>query len=98
MMPERPTEGEGLDAHLLVAELHALKAMLESLAASVAAYEAADERRGLVTVTQAAELMNVAPRTVYRWIESGRLPVVHIGPRLLRLRARDLVEFADGEF
>ena len=33
-----------------------------------------------ITVTQAQELLNVGRATIYRWIETGKLPgAIHIG-------------------
>jgi excisionase family DNA binding protein len=37
------------------------------------------------TVAQAAELLNVKPVTVYRWIENGTCKSLRIGPKLLRI-------------
>jgi excisionase family DNA binding protein len=39
----------------------------------------------LLTVTEAAELLGVQPRTLYKWAYQGRLPVVKLG-RLTRVR------------
>lgn len=40
----------------------------------------------LLTVQQAADMLNVKPQTVYVWIQSGRLPAHRIGSRGVRLQ------------
>ncbi len=42
------------------------------------------------TVAEAATLFRVSKPTVWRWIASGRLPAVRVGPRLIRIRRVDL--------
>ncbi len=44
----------------------------------------------LLTIREAAEILNVSPRTLERWSLEGRLPRVEIGPRTIRYRADDL--------
>jgi excisionase family DNA binding protein len=46
----------------------------------------------LRTIDEAAELLNVSPRTVRRLIESGALPVHRLG-RLVRIADQDLGAF-----
>jgi excisionase family DNA binding protein len=46
----------------------------------------------LRTIDEAAELLNVSPRTVRRLIESGALPVHRLG-RLVRIADADLAAF-----
>jgi excisionase family DNA binding protein len=46
----------------------------------------------LRTIDEAAELLNVSPRTVRRLIESGALPVHRLG-RLVRIGDADLAAF-----
>jgi excisionase family DNA binding protein len=46
----------------------------------------------LRTIDEAAELLNVSPRTVRRLIESGALPVHRLG-RLVRIADPDLAAF-----
>jgi excisionase family DNA binding protein len=46
----------------------------------------------LRTIDEAAELLNVSPRTVRRLIESGALPVHRLG-RLVRIGDLDLAAF-----
>lgn len=40
-----------------------------------------------ITLQQAAEIYGVHPRTIRRWIASGRLAAERVGPRLIRLNA-----------
>jgi excisionase family DNA binding protein len=35
-------------------------------------------------------MLHVSKPTVWRWIESGRLPAARVGPRLIRIRRVDL--------
>jgi excisionase family DNA binding protein len=46
----------------------------------------------LRTIDEAAELLNVSPRTVRRFIESGALPAHRLG-RLVRIADPDLAAF-----
>ncbi|BBY82010.1 helix-turn-helix domain-containing protein [Mycolicibacterium pulveris] len=39
----------------------------------------------LITITQAAEMLAVDPRTIRRWIAQGRLKARRIGPKLIRV-------------
>lgn len=51
----------------------------------------------LLTVHEAADLLGVQPRTLYKWASEGRLPVVKLG-RLTRFRAsviEKLIEVGD---
>jgi excisionase family DNA binding protein len=43
-----------------------------------------------LTIAQAAELLQLDPHTIYRWIALRRLPVVRLSPRAVRVRAVDL--------
>jgi len=51
--------------------------------------EDAPER--LLDVHAAADVLSVAPRTLYKWAAKGRLPVVHLG-RAVRFRESTLRE------
>jgi excisionase family DNA binding protein len=42
------------------------------------------------TVAQAAELLNVRPVTVYRWIENGTCQSLRVGPKLLRIQESEI--------
>ncbi len=46
----------------------------------------------LVGIAEAAEMCNVHYRTIRRYIASGRLDAVRVGPRLLKVRRSDLEE------
>jgi excisionase family DNA binding protein len=45
---------------------------------------------GFLTVAQVAEMLEVSPRTVLRWVERGDLPAVRLPGGRLRVSARDL--------
>lgn len=47
--------------------------------------------RPFYTVTEAAHLLDVSPVTVWRWIETRRLPAYRVGPRRIRIRKEDLM-------
>lgn len=48
--------------------------------------------RRLLSVKQAAEYLGLSPKTLYAWIESGRVPYVALGRRRL-LDPRELDKF-----
>lgn len=50
----------------------------------------------LLTVRQAAELLQVHPQTIYTWIRTGRIPCVRHGGTV-RLRREDVVPVPMGE-
>jgi excisionase family DNA binding protein len=41
----------------------------------------------LLTIPQVAKWARVSTKTIYRWIESGRIPVVKFGERTYRIPA-----------
>lgn len=47
----------------------------------------------LLTMEQVANSLGVSLKTVYRWIDSGELPVSLIGKRTYRIFERDLIKF-----
>ena len=47
----------------------------------------------LLTMEQVAKKLEVSLKTVYRWIDSGELPVSLIGKRTYRIFERDLIKF-----
>lgn len=51
--------------------------------------------RTLLTPRQVAERLAVSPRTVYLWIEQGRLPAVRLSQRVTRISEEALDAFAD---
>lgn len=51
---------------------------------------ATTKERNYYTVSEAAELLDVSPSTVWRWIQAGKLPAYRVGGRALRIRKPDL--------
>jgi len=49
----------------------------------------------LLKPEEVADLCGVGLRTVYRWIQSGALPVVEFSHRCKRIRPEDLSEFIE---
>ena len=47
----------------------------------------------LLTMEEVAKRLGGSLKTVYRWIDSGELPVSLIGRRTYRIFERDLVKF-----
>ena len=47
----------------------------------------------LIGLQEAADYCDVSYRTIRRWIASGHLNAVRVGPRLLKVDADDLVAF-----
>ena len=45
----------------------------------------------LLTVSQVAKWARVSPKSIYRWIESGKIPVVKFGERTYRIPARAVI-------
>lgn len=48
--------------------------------------------RELLSADEIAERLGVHVSTVRGWIRDGSIPAIRVGPRLLRVRWRDLVE------
>ena len=46
-----------------------------------------------VTVAELAEYWLVGRKQIYKQIEAGTLPAIRLGPRLLRIRTADALEF-----
>jgi excisionase family DNA binding protein len=46
----------------------------------------------LLTIPQVAEWARVSTKTIYRWIESGKIPVVKFGERTYRIPAGAVIE------
>ena len=49
----------------------------------------------LLTVTELATILNVAPGSVYHWISQNRLPVVRFSKRCVRFRESDVKRLLD---
>jgi len=47
----------------------------------------------LLSMEQVAKKLGVSLKTIYRWIDSGELPVSQIGRRTYRIFERDLIKF-----
>ena len=47
----------------------------------------------LLTMEQVAKRLGISLKTIYRWIDSGQLPVCQIGDRTYRIFERDLIKF-----
>ena len=46
-----------------------------------------------VTVAELAEYWLVGRKQIYKQIDAGTLPAIRLGPRLLRIRTADALEF-----
>ena len=47
----------------------------------------------LMTIQEVAAFYKVAPRTVRNWIDEGRLEIVRLGPKLIRIEEEALYRF-----
>ncbi len=52
--------------------------------------DAAPAASPLVTIADAAERLSVSPKTIRRYVASGALTAVRIGPRLVRVELASL--------
>ena len=64
--------------------------LLRGAAMSKPHFRSVDRDPDLLTITQAAKVLNIRPVTVKRWVEQG-LPTVRIGRRVPRIRLSVLV-------
>ena len=46
----------------------------------------------LLTIQQVAKWAKVSPKTIYRWIETGEIPVVKFGNRTYRIPAGAVIK------
>jgi excisionase family DNA binding protein len=46
-----------------------------------------------LTVAQVARWARVSTKTVYRWIESGKLPAIKFGERTYRIPTRSVIDY-----
>ena len=51
-------------------------------------------RPEFLTVAQVANILQVSPRQVYRWVDGGQLPAIRLG-RIVRIHRSDLNAFID---
>jgi excisionase family DNA binding protein len=49
----------------------------------------------LLNVREVADLLGIAPGSVYHWISQGRLPAVHFSKRCVRFRPGDVQALVD---
>lgn len=49
----------------------------------------------LLTVSEAAAHLRIATKTIYRWLDSGKLHYILIGPRSIRISASDLERYLE---
>ena len=47
----------------------------------------------LINIKEAAEMLCVAPTTMYMWAASGRVPHIRLGNRCIRFQVAQLIEF-----
>jgi excisionase family DNA binding protein len=52
------------------------------------------EPEKLLTTGQAAEVLQVHPKTLYGWVQSKQIPFVRLGRRAIRFRPSQLDAFA----
>ena len=50
-------------------------------------------REAYVTIGELAEYWLISRKQIYKQIEAGTLPAIRLGPRLLRIRTVDALEF-----
>jgi excisionase family DNA binding protein len=49
----------------------------------------------LLTTREVADRLGLAPATVLRWAQAGKLPAVYLSSRAVRFRAEDLATFLE---
>jgi len=49
----------------------------------------------LLTVDEVGLRLGVSRRSLWKWIRAGRIPVVRLGERTVRIREADLVGFVE---
>jgi len=54
-------------------------------------------RRTLLTAAEVAEILHVSTRSVRRLIKDGKLPIVRVGRRAVRIRPEAVETLIDGE-
>ncbi len=56
-------------------------------------HDLASHSEPYVTVAELAEYWLVGRKQIYKQIDAGTLPAIRLGPRLLRIRTADALEF-----
>ena len=51
--------------------------------------------RRLIRADEAAELLGIERRTLYNWVQAGRVPVVRLSPKTIRFDVDALREWID---
>lgn len=51
----------------------------------------------LISIKQAAEMLCVAPTTLYMWASAGRVPHIRLGNRCIRFQVAQLIEFINNK-
>ena len=46
-------------------------------------------RGDFCTVAEVADMLGVSASTVWRWVDSGKLPAMRVGPKAIRIRRQD---------
>jgi len=49
----------------------------------------------LLNVRETAQLLGIAPQTVYTWIRIGKLPYLRLGKNTIAFEYHDLMQFLD---
>jgi len=56
-------------------------------------WDLASHIASFVTVNELARYWTISPKQIYKQIEQGNLPAIRLGPRSLRIRTSDALEF-----
>lgn len=51
------------------------------------------DKYNLLTIPEVAKIMKVSQKTVYRWIDIGKLRVARLGRKVYRVFESDLIKF-----
>jgi excisionase family DNA binding protein len=74
---------------------HRLRSSSEGTAAQGGISTGADGVARFFTIAEVAEIIQVAPRSVRRWISAGHLTVHRFGSSIVRIAESDLAKFLD---